>query len=95
LCDYNLIAAPEQQRLWRLIVLAAIFCCKNARPAGATIAGLQRGLEFLGRDVVYRAIHELEESGLVVRRTVRSGHPSGTMVSRFFPAPGVELNFNV
>jgi hypothetical protein len=89
------IATPEQQKLWRLICLAAIACCKDGRPAGATIAGLQRGLTFLGRDVVFRCVRELEEAGLVAREVVRSGHPSGSTVARFFPAPGVTLDFDV
>jgi hypothetical protein len=86
---------PEHQRLWRLIVLAGVITCRDNRPAGATIPGLQLGLSLLGDAVVFGCIRSLEEAGLVVGKDCRSGHPSGSMVRRYFPAPGVELDFDI
>lgn len=85
------VTTPEQQRLWRLIVLASVCAFRDE---GATAGGLERGLSCLTRSVVWACIRTLAEDGLIVCENVPSGHPSGSRVDRWYPAPGVTLDLD-
>lgn len=85
------LTTAQLEMNWRLMVLIAVASVRG----GATSAGLQRGLTLIPSDAVYACLMELERAGLITRRSMRSGHPSGSMLDRWSPAPDVSLKFDI